>query len=479
MALARRSTPLGCVVSRLTGTAETPGRPTQNAWRHVEPPSLPVMSRANFRRELLSWLFMPFLLAGVETGVVTVLVRLAFDGLVADATLNYVVAVLGASKALANIFSFAWVRLNHGRDKRLFTLSLLWSMAVLVGLLALVPKSAAGLWMLTAGVLATRVLWSGYITIRSTIWNANYARSVRALVTGRFATLQVTIIGLLGAGMGAAMDADERSFRFLLIGGMGLGMVGIWLWSGVRIRGHRRLIREERIDEDQRRPSYNPFAMFHVLSHDRAFAGYMACMMALGLGNLMVPPLLAIVVKERFGMGYLEGMLATSTIPFLIIPLAIPFWSKLLSNIHVVRFRAIHAWVFTLANTLILIAAVLVEPTLLYLAAAVQGAAFAGGALAWTLGHLDFAPPHRASQYMAVHVTLTGVRGLISPFLGVAIYETLELARPGAGPWVFALSVGLSVVGATGFFVLSRWMHAGERQREEPVETAPPSRAGL
>lgn len=466
-------------MSRVAGVAETPSQPTTSPWRHVEPPGLPLLSRLTFRRELLAWVFLPFLLAGVETGVVTVLVRLAFDGVVADATLNYVVAVLGASKALANIFSFAWVRLNHGRDKRFFTLSLLWSMALLVGALALVPRTAMGLWLFAAGVLGTRVLWSGYITIRSTIWNANYARSVRALVTGRFATLQVIIVGLLGAGIGTAMDLNERSFRVLLLGGMVLGMAGILLWSGVRIRGHRRLIREEQTFDGQGGPSYNPFAMLRVLQHDRAFGGYMACMMTLGSGNLMVPPLLAIVVKERFGMGYLGGILATNTIPFLVIPLMIPFWSKLLSRVHVVKFRTIHAWVFALANALILIAALRIEPLVLFVAAGVQGAAFAGGALAWTLGHLDFAPPHRASQYMAVHVTLTGVRGLIAPFVGVAIYEGLEAVRPGSGAWVFGLSVVLSAIGAAGFFVLSRWMHAGERARAEPVETAPPSRAGV
>ena len=367
--------------------------------------------RANYRRELVTAAFIPFVLTGVETGVVTVLVRNAFDGVVNDKSLNFFVGVLAASKALANIVSFLWVRLNYGRDKRAFTLSLLCSVLVIVVMLAFVPRTPLGLVLFTAGVMLSRAIWSGFITIRSTIWNANYPRPLRARVTGKFATVQVIVVGLLGAGIGAAMDVNDNSFRVLFIVGAAIGAVGIWSWSRIRIRGHRALMRAEAQDDHHTRPSYNPLSMFRVLAHDRAFAGYMSCMFLLGLGNLMVAPLLAIVVVERFGMGYFGGMLATSTIPMLMMPALIPVWSRLLSRRHIVRFRSIHAWVFTLANGLILLAVLRVDPVILYLAAAVQGVAFGGGALAWTLGHLDFAPPHRASQYMGVHVTLTGVRG--------------------------------------------------------------------
>ena len=53
----------------------------------------------------------------------------------------------------------------------------------------------------------------------------------------------------------------------------------------------------------------------------------------------------------------------------------------------------------------------------MYAAVAVRGVAFAGGALAWNLGHNDFARDDNAAQYMAVHVTLTGIRGLAASFV--------------------------------------------------------------
>ena len=454
------------------------------------------MVRASYSRELLASAMLPFMLTGVETGVMAVVVRKAFDGVVPDAHLNIIVAIIGASKALANIVSFVWVRLNHGHDKSRFIQGLLWTMAALIILLALVPRTPLGLWLLAGGVIAARAVWSGFITIRSTIWSANYDRPIRAIVTGKFATVQVIVIGLLGWGMGEAMDADERSFRWLLIAGVVIGAVGIRAWSRIRVRGERLLRRQERRDTG---PSFNPLAMLTLLREDKAFAGYMACMFVLGTGNLMVGPLVAISVVERFGLGYEGGIRATNTIPFLMMPLLIPVWSRMLSHMHVVRFRVVHAWVFTIANVLFFIAAWRVQPSLLYLAAAVQGIAFGGGALAWTLGHLDFAPAHRASQYMGVHVTLTGVRGLIAPFVGVSLYLLLEQVGRAAsmvasfgnsgpvigllaalnGSWVFILCFTLSGTGAIGFLFLSRALHERVTLREEPVETTPPSQAGV
>jgi hypothetical protein len=72
--------------------------------------------------------------------------------------------------------------------------------------------------------------------------------------------------------------------------------------------------------------------------------------------------------------------------------------------------------------------------------------------LAWNLGHQHFAPPHRDSQYMSVHVMLTGLRGLFAPFLGVAIYTAF--AANGHPGLIYAVTLGLNIAGALGFLLL-------------------------
>ena len=88
------------------------------------------------------------------------------------------------------------------------------------------------------------------------------------------------------------------------------------------------------------------------------------------------------------------------------------------------------------------------------IASGMLGLGFSGGMLAWNLGHQYFAPPHRDSQYMSVHVMLTGLRGLIAPFVGVLLYEML--APSGHGGLIFSVTMMLNIVGAIGFLILNR-----------------------
>ena len=63
---------------------------------------------------------------------------------------------------------------------------------------------------------------------------------------------------------------------------------------------------------------------------------------------------------------------------------------------------------------------------LLWVGAVLFGIATAGANLGWNLGHNDFASLGKVQQYMGVNVTLTGMRGLIAPPLGVLVYDRLE-----------------------------------------------------
>jgi len=441
--------------------------------------AMPRLARRNYLIELRSTFFFPFLLTGVETGVATVTVKNAFEGVVDPVRLDIAVGVVGAAKALANIASFIWVRLGHARDKVRFTVGIQWLMLAVVASLALVPRNELGMWAFAAIVVLSRVVWAGFLTFRSTMWRANYARSVRARMTGKFATVQVVQIALLGVGFGAAMDVSEQAFRVLIPIGCLVGVLGIRSWSRLRVRGHRRLLRAEAEHQGDDRPSFNPLALVRVLAHDRHYRRYMVAMFTMGIGNLMIPPLLAIIVRERFGMGYLAGILVTGSIPMLVMPLAIPAWASLLDRTHVARFRMVHCWAFIAAHASFLIGLQAGQVVWAYLASVLLGIAFAGGALAWTLGHLDFAPPERTSQYMGVHVTLTGVRGLIAPFLGIGIYRGLESLEEGSGAGIFAISMSTGMLASLLFRRTAQALPELEPERIGPLETSPPSRAEI
>jgi hypothetical protein len=92
-----------------------------------------------------------------------------------------------------------------------------------------------------------------------------------------------------------------------------------------------------------------------------------------------------------------------------------------------------------------------------------EGLAQSGGAIAWNIGHLHFAEDDKAELYMGIHVSLTGLRGLVAPFLGTFLFHLI-----GAG--VFAVGFIISFVGYVIFSGLAR-DERRQKDRGFPVET--------
>lgn len=425
---------------------------------------MPAISRANYARELRYTLLFSTTLAIVEGGVVGVLVKNAFADIVTPGRLAIIVALLGALPEGANISSFVWAGIAHGREKvRLISrLQLLVIVSILA--IAAMPRTELGLYLTAGAVVAARLCIAGIVTLRAALWRANYSRFERAKSTGKFSTISVIVIALTGFLLGRSMDWWVGSYRVFVPLVCLLGLFGGRSYQQIRMRGRAAAIKAEKLVD--RAASFHPMAMVKLLRQDRYYARFMGSMFVIGFGNLMLTAPLVITLKDRFGQGYLGGIAVTTAIPYLVMPWFIPMWARLLAKKHVVHFRTIHSWVFVLAQAIVLTAVVTKTYWLLFGSSFAMGVAMAGGTLAWNLGHLDFAPGPKAAQYMGVHVTLNGVRGIVAPFLAVGLYRLLEHWQVGAGAWVFAVSVVLCALGAIGFAALGKAM--GEKASARP-----------
>ncbi len=435
-------------------------RGMRGAIASFHPRTLPPMLRASYSRELVAWWFLPMMLGAIEGGVLSVIVKKAFSGVagISQEQLNFAVAAVVAASSLANITSFLWATVTHGRSKIRWITWLQVLTALSVAAIALAPRSPGGLVVVGVGAYAARICWTGVILIRTAVWRNNYPQADRARIAGRLASVQAIVLCAVAFLLGLALDWNEASFHWLFPLCAAGGLVGTAIYAKVRLRGQRRLMRAETSGTKDQRPTLNPLAVWRVLADDAHYRRFMLVMFVFGLGNIMLIAPLAIVLQDRFHLNYWPSILITSAIPDLIMPVAIPLWARLLNRRHVVAFRAIHAWSYVTASTLMLLACVTGHAWLLYVTALVTGIADSGGVLAWNLGHNDFAKDHNASHYMGVHVTLTGIRGLIAPFLGVGIYQMLEHWRPGSGVWTFLPCLMLNMTGAVGFVMMAKAM---------------------
>lgn len=394
----------------------------------------PLLSRQAYRWEIVSSLYMPVARACLEAGLLGVIADRAFH---APA---FVTATITAAPALANITSAFWIRMIHGVD-RVRAVSWLQGLTLAsIALIALAPFNRVGLVMLVVGVLVGRAATAGILTARADVWMTNYPRKQRGRLTGMLTILSLIGMNITAINVGSAMDAHgPRAYRVVFGVTLAFGAVGMWAWSQVRWRGRAEQLARERKSRLLERSGAGFRAMWMVIRSDHHYRKYMTAQFLLGLPSIAATAPLIIGLNRGFELGYGQSVALTQVIPAAVPIVVIPLWARLLDRAHIITFRSVHAWFFVVAHTVTGIGFLSGSLWMMYVAQVVLGAAFAGGMLAWNLGHHDFASKELASVYMGIHVTLTGVRGAIGPFLGVLMFSGVSAALPGVGRVEFAL----------------------------------------
>ncbi len=425
-------------------------------------PELSPLALESYRRERITELTFPIGMALMTGG---------FAGVVADKVFHVhpaLLALVSAASMFGNLSSFFWARAADGRRKLPLLVALLSGCAASIGVISLAPVSRAGSLLLAGCVIACALLQSGLAAVRGLVWTLNHPRDVRGRVTSRLSILTTLTITLVSLAAGALLDARPESFRWLYAGGAVAAALGVYAFSGVRLIGESEQIALER---DARAPS-GPEApaargMVGVLRADTAFARYQVWQFVLGASNMMIEAPLIYLVSRELEASYVVSIALTQAIPFGLSVVVLPFWAAWIDRVHVLDFRAGHSWLFTFSTVLTWTGALAGSLWLVAAGRVLLGVARGGGTLAWSLGHNDFAAPDRVTLYMGIHVTLTGVRGAIAPFLGMLLYVGwVERALPGLGAslpafgglgaHVFLLSAALSVWATLGFNALAR-----------------------
>lgn len=65
---------------------------------------------------------------------------------------------------------------------------------------------------------------------------------------------------------------------------------------------------------------------------------------------------------------------------------------------------------------------------MLFITFFIFGISMSGVILSWNLSSIYYAPAAEVSNYQAVHITLTGIRGIFSPFIGFAIMKLFSIS---------------------------------------------------
>lgn len=429
----------------------------RNALSFLRSDDVPPLSRASFQLERRHFSLWPLFVAGVEGNVAAIVAKLTFQ--VSDV----LATIVWATPFVALVLNLVWGPLFRGRARVPAMLFLGACGTICVGSVGLNPPDLRP-WngYIFAGQLALAHLFlSGLITLRTSVWKHNYPVALRAQITSRFHMLRQAIVMVGAIAIGGLFDVWPNAYRFVYPLIALCAALALLPLRRLPVRGEKAEMRLIRAQAQAERGAgrLGVLNVFSILRSDPRFAQYQTAQFLLGAANFFTEPVLITVITDDLKLGYSWSIGLMTILPMAISLPTITWWAEKFDQLGVVRFRVINTAVWIAAYATVLGFLILTRPAIaapLWLSVVVLtfarmlfGFCRGGGQMAWTLGHLSFAPPGKVETYMSVHVALTGVRGLMMPLVGAGAFWL-------AGPWAGLGGVILIVISHVQFRALAR-----------------------
>ena len=155
-----------------------------------------------------------------------------------------------------------------------------------------------------------------------------------------------------------------------------------------------------------------------ILKEDTEFRNFMFGFFMFGFANLMLIPVLTLYLTDTLNVSYQSFAKVQGIAPWVMLIICTPLWGRFVDRYNPVMCRGVFTMVWSLAPLMFFLSR---DITLVYVGMLIEGVVKGGSNLTWLLGVMYFSPQHHVPRYMKVHLFLCGVRGLVGPFLGVAL----------------------------------------------------------
>ncbi|MFO0839467.1 MAG: hypothetical protein U1D55_13205 [Phycisphaerae bacterium] len=395
---------------------------------------LPPRCRPNYLVELRHMALWGIFAGLVDGNTSSIVVAKTFGGS------SLLVTIVWTSPLLAHLLSLIWSVLSRGRPRVAMYRWLALGAVASVLSVALTPSHAGpwAAWLFALQITSARIFVSGIVNVRSSIWQANYPQTHRARAAGKLQTLGFIALLITSATIGSLFDRNADYYVYIYPIIAVIGGISLLPLRRLRIRGERATHARARANAETARAGDKSLVAglaeaWSILRNDKPFARYCSAQYLLGSASFMVEPVFTVFVTKGLKLSYLFTSVLLDHVPVILQLSTIRLWARYFDRVGVLRFRVVNGALWTTSAALAclgLMAHSAFAPTalviaLLALSRAAKGVGVGGGAIAWNLGHLQFAPPHQAELYMGIHVALTGLRGIIMPFVGMGCYTLL------------------------------------------------------
>ncbi|GAA5137307.1 hypothetical protein GCM10023213_13770 [Prosthecobacter algae] len=309
-------------------------------------------------------------------------------------------------------------------------------------------------WVFIGGLSVGLFCFSMQIPLLTQIYRLNYPATERGRLFAIAGSLRAVAAVAFGFFGGWLIGLDLENYRWLLWAFAAAGfMSGLWTYG----------LPATRWDIDEDAPS-GLWSSLRWIKIDRDFRTLLISWMMMGIGNLVAACLFVeYLANPRHGINLPGRDVAwiTGVIPVIFRALCSYPWGLIYDKVGLFTVRTILNLIFAAGILTFYLGHGVVAWSI---GMALWGIANAGGNVTWGLWVTKLAPKQAVAEYMSVHTFLTGLRGLVAPYLafaaiGVMSFQTLSIL------------CGIAIIAASAFItVRARGSDDETRRRLGPRE---------
>ncbi|MDO9578261.1 MAG: MFS transporter [Candidatus Cloacimonadales bacterium] len=376
------------------------------------------LERRTFSALLVASIFQGFVLSSFQTQ--DIIAKKALHAL------DWQVTILVMLWPLSNLFSIWWGKILEHSHK----LSRYFILAGIFGRLVLLLMLWITSYYQYMGIMILVFSFNAFISpAQNSILQNNIQKQNRGNLFGYTASL-VTLVSITFSFVaGKLLDVNENWFRyfFALVGI--LGLIHCIIMSRIKLKKSHN---PEKAFLSLQEVFFKPIARtIEVLKKNKDFAVFQRNFMIYGIAYMILLPAIPKYLVETLKMEYSQTFLAKSILSQVGILILAPLAGRFFDKKNPAFFTALSFALISFYPIILLISLFHVGTVyvnyIVYLAFLIYSVAMTGIVISWNISSIQFAGDEDVSMYQSVHVTLTGIRGMIGPFLGLFIMEILGI----------------------------------------------------
>ena len=328
------------------------------------------------------------------------------------------ITALVALRPIASLFSPYWSVLIHERQDRLVP-NLLWANIIKCLPFLCIPF-LNNIWLIILSCALCMVFARAVIPAWMEIIKVNIKGTARERLLATGSLIEYLGSAIIPISFGWLLDAYPHSWSWLLSITALIGISSTYLLMRIPIES-KPIAANPSIQSFWEQIS-NPWKRSWELMKQRPdFRDFQIAFALEGAGLMMILTILPMFFVDTLQLSYTEILFALTICKAIGFSLSTPLWVKHFSRTNIFAFCSGVTLLAAFFPLLLICAAYHV--VWVYIAYIIYGVMQAGSELGWHMSGPQFAKEHDSSLYSGTNILSVGIRGCVSPLLGMLIYS--------------------------------------------------------